>query len=66
MKRFRLTLDITFNPYGVSSAELQAALEGIVSHAMDRGLITGETEAEVETHSVEVVELPTEGVPQEL
>lgn len=53
----RLVLEVTYIPHGVPTAELREMLEGVVSYAMNRGLITGDTEAEVDlyTHRVETV-----------
>jgi hypothetical protein len=59
LKRFKLILDVTFEPNGVSDAELKGNLEYIVQHAMSAGLLTGETEAEVETYDVNIEEVPT-------
>lgn len=58
MKRtLRLVLEVTYLPHGVPTTELREMLEGIVSYAMNRGLVTGDTEAEVDTynHRIETV-----------
>lgn len=52
----KLTLDVKYIPNGVTATELKRLLAGIVSHAMSEGLVTGDTEAEVESHSVEIEE----------
>ena len=55
--KLRLVVEVTYIPRGVLTAQLREMLEGVVSYAMSRGLVTGETEAEVDlyTHRVETV-----------
>ena len=56
-QKLRLVLEVTYIPNGVPTAQLREMLEGIVSHAMTEGLVTGETEAEIDTytHRVETI-----------
>lgn len=51
----RLVLNVTYAPNGVEESELREMLQGIVQHAANRGLLTSDTPAEVESydHSVE-------------
>lgn len=55
--KLRLVLEVTYIPRGVPTAELRQMLEDVVSYAMSRGLITGDTEADVDlyTHRVETI-----------
>ena len=52
----KLVLTVTFVKHGVSDEELKANMRAIAGHAADRGLMTSETEAEVETWAAEVIE----------
>lgn len=49
MKRIklRLTLDVTYRPGTADESLLREQLKNIVNHAADRGLMTGDTDAEV-------------------
>jgi len=58
-KQFRLIFNVTFEPNGVSNAELIGNMEQMVRHAMGEGLLTGETEAEIETYDFDIEEIPT-------
>jgi hypothetical protein len=60
MRQLRLVLDVTFNDNGVAEETLRQLLDNLLMHAISHGLLTGETEAEVEsyTHRVENVPLP--------
>lgn len=52
--QLRLTIDVTYAPNGVSEQELSAILRYIADYAADRGLITGETPAEVVSYETTV------------
>ena len=56
--RLRLVLDIEYETHDVPVEELRANLEGVVTHAMGVGLITGGTAAEVKTHEYLIRERP--------
>lgn len=56
--KLRLVLDIAYDLNGVPLDELKANLEGVVTHAMGVGLITGGTAAEVKTHEYLIRERP--------
>jgi hypothetical protein len=55
----RLTLDVEYNPAGETVETLKHLLEGVVSHAADEGLLTGETPATVKKWSHKVAVLGT-------
>jgi hypothetical protein len=46
-KRLRLVLDIEYQLNGASEAELRDMLEDSVKYAMEQGLLTQETPAEI-------------------
>ena len=50
----KLTLTVQIEPNGVSERELAGNLEYVVTHAMGAGLITADTEAEVNHYEYEV------------
>lgn len=56
--RLRLVLDVEYETHDVPVEELRANLEGVVTHAMGVGLITGGTAAEVKTHEYLIRERP--------
>lgn len=56
--KLRLVLDVEYDLNGVPVEELRANLEGVVTHAMGLGLITGGTAAEVKTHEYVIRERP--------
>jgi hypothetical protein len=56
MKRFQLVLDVTYNDNGVPENDLRRMLGNVVTHAIDEGLLTGNTEAEVEEYSYRVTD----------
>lgn len=60
MRKLQLVLNVTYNDNGVAEETLRRLLDNLVAHAVDEGLLTGETEAEVEeyTHRVETVPQP--------
>jgi hypothetical protein len=53
----RLTLDVEYFPHGVAVGELKDNLYGLVQRGMGDGLLTGESTAEVDTHSAQVEEI---------
>jgi len=59
----RLTLDVTYVLNGMSSSEMIDRLQRMCNRAIGEGMLTGETTAEVEEHSMDVVlrpDLPSE------
>ena len=60
MRKLRLVLNVTYNDNGVAEETLRQLLDNLLMHAISHGLLTGETEAEVEsyTHRVETAPLP--------
>jgi hypothetical protein len=54
----RLVVDVTYLPQGVSEVELREMLGEIAAHAMAEGLVTHDTEAEVDTYSFHVETVP--------
>ncbi len=56
--KLRLTLEVEYNRNGETTDYLKELLRGIVDHAMGEGLVTGETEATVESYTATVEELP--------
>jgi hypothetical protein len=62
--KLRLVLEVTYIPNGVPTAQLREMLEGIVTLAMGEGLVTGDTEAEVDTytHRVETIAGTDQGI----
>ena len=54
MKTFQLVLDVTYNDNGVPENDLRQMLGNVIMHAIDEGLLTGNTEAEVEEYSYRV------------
>jgi hypothetical protein len=49
-----LKFSVEYQPNGTSEAQLRDLLAGIINHAMDRGLVTGETSATVIQSHIEV------------
>lgn len=47
--KLRLTVDVHYHANGTSITKLENMLKGIADHAANRGLMTEETPAEVET-----------------
>lgn len=47
--KLRLILDVEYNPHDVPEHFLRSQLEFMVENAMGNGLVTGESDAEVET-----------------
>jgi hypothetical protein len=58
--RIRLTLDVTYRLNGENIAEMQKNLRRMVERAIGEGLLTGETDAEVDEYSMEVKEFAAE------
>jgi hypothetical protein len=56
--RLRLTLDVTYTLNGNSVADMQDRLRQAVEHAIGNGMLTGDSAAEVDEYSAEVVEQP--------
>lgn len=56
--KLRLTVDITYDLNGEDPGVLERYLEEMVSRAIGDGLLTGASDAEVETHEVRVDEVP--------
>lgn len=54
MVTMRLTLDVTYALNGESAAEMVTRLRKMCERAIGDGLLTGESDAEVEEHSVNV------------
>jgi len=50
----RLTLDVDFDPQGVSRDELIRNLNNVVSQAANNGTLTGDTPATVESYGFKV------------
>ena len=64
MRKLRLVLDVSYNENGVPEEDLRWLLGNVVMHATNEGLLTGESEAEVESYEyrVEVVPVPGERI----
>ena len=56
-KKFRLTLDVEFDPQGVGGVELRRHLIQVVRDAVNNGTLTGDTPATVEGYDFSVKEL---------
>lgn len=54
----RLVLDVTYTPNGVDVASLQSMLESMCTRAIGNGMLTGHTEAEVDSYSADIRTLP--------
>lgn len=55
--KYRLTLDVEFDPQGVSREELTRNLKQVVRDAVNNGTLTNTTEATVERYSYTVEEV---------
>lgn len=64
--KLRLVLDVKYNSHGVDVSVLINNLEGVVAHAMNRGMITGDTEAEVEDYACSVAQVEEKDTPDDL
>lgn len=56
--KLRLTVDVQYDLNGEDPDVLVAYLEKMVARAIGDGLLTGASEAEVDTHAVRVDEVP--------
>jgi hypothetical protein len=54
MTKIRLTVDVAYIPNGTSKEWLKDNLMNMVSNAIDNGLLTGESDAEVDTYNIKV------------
>lgn len=54
----RLTVDVTYSLNGENATEINSLLRRQCERAIGNGLLTGESDAEVESHSVEVTIAP--------
>lgn len=61
--KFRLTLDVEFDPQGVTDKELRSHLHQVVRDAVNNGTLTGESPATVElyNYSIKMVRPPKKG-----
>lgn len=57
----RLNLTVTYATHGVPTADLIHQLENLIHTGIGEGLLTGDTDAEVETHEVTVTRIPNKG-----
>ena len=62
----RLTLDITYDLKGENAGEMAKNLRRMCERAIGEGILTGESDAEVEEDSMEVVIQPEELTEDEL
>lgn len=58
MRTLELKLQVTYEPNGVPVDELRAMLRSIVDYAVNNGMMTEDTEAEVEDWKCDVRILP--------
>lgn len=58
LARIRLTLDVTYDLNGENAVEMQKNLRRMAERAIGEGLLTGESDAEVDQYSMEVTEFP--------
>jgi len=61
----RLTLDVTYLLNGEAAPEMLARLRAMCERAIGEGLLTGDTNAEVDTYAVSVVMLDSEAFAPE-
>lgn len=54
----RLTLDVTYALNGENASEMVSRLRKMCERAIDEGMLTGETDAEVEEYSMDAVIQP--------
>ena len=57
MKKYKLTVEVTYEQNGASDSELIRLLHSIPGRAGDDGMFTGETDAEVVMWSEKVEEI---------
>lgn len=62
----RLTLDVTYDLNGENAVEMVKNLQRLCERAIGEGMLTGESDAEVEEHSMEVVIQPEDLTEDEL
>lgn len=62
----RLTLDVTYNLNGGAAVEMVECLQRLCERAIQWGMLTGASGAEVEQHSMEVAIQPEELTEDEL
>ena len=56
---FRLTIDVDFDPQGVSREGLQRNLNRLIQDAVNNGTLTGDSPATVEHYSFKISRPPT-------
>lgn len=56
--KLRLTVDVTYDLNGEDPGVLERYLEEMVARAIGDGMLTGASDAEVETHEVRIDEVP--------
>jgi hypothetical protein len=61
MMRLQLILDVTYTD-GVAEDVLRQMLDNLVLHAVNEGMLTGETKAEVESYSHRIETVPSEKI----
>ena len=52
----KLTLEVVYSPNGTPRKELIRRLENVIHHAINNGLLTGETRAVVKAYCHEITE----------
>lgn len=58
----QLTLTVTYRPNGEPLGELGAGLTGLVRYGLNRGLLTGDSDAEVTAWTAEVAQVTPAGL----
>lgn len=56
--KMRLTLDVTYSLNGENASEMASRLRRMCERAIGEGMLTGETDAEVEVYSMDAVIQP--------
>lgn len=56
--RFRLTLDVEFDPQGETAEDLRRRMHSVVKDAVNNGILTGDSGATVEHYNFEIKQLP--------
>lgn len=59
--KLRLSLDIEYTLNGVSEQYLRRQLEFIMENAMSNGMVTGESDAEIENWDMRIHRVDSEG-----
>jgi hypothetical protein len=59
-KKFRLVLNVEFDPQGETTADLQHRLFQVVRDAVNNGTLTGDSGATVEHYAFSVIEIKPE------